>query len=473
MKGHIKNVKSGKVDIISYTEETLKECEDINKEYNFFTTIDTNHTLGQAKEIAAAVENKKENPLAGIMISVKDCICVKDMESTASSTILKGYKPLFHATAIARLIDAGAIIIGKTAADEFGFGSFAKNTGPGIPVPVNPINTEHATGGSSGGCGGITKKLGDSRKAHVSLAESTGGSIVCPASFCGVIGFCPTYGAISRYGLIPYANSLDKIGLMATKVDDISPVFEVIKGFDEKDGTSLRTDIPLNIDTSKIKKIAVIKESLREGIDKEIIAQTRKVIEQLKEKGITVDEVSLPKNFKYGISSYYITATCEASTNLSCLSGLRYGVESDKKGKTFRQYFSEIRSKNFSEEAKRRILLGTFARMTGYRDAYYIRASKIRTLIIEEYKEIFKEYDVILSPTMPVVAPKFSEIEKMTPIQHYMMDILTVGPNLAGMPHGTVPSGEKEGMPIGIMGIADHCKEEKLLSFMKIVEELQ
>jgi aspartyl-tRNA(Asn)/glutamyl-tRNA(Gln) amidotransferase subunit A len=468
MKSHIDNINSGKIDIVSYAEESIKECIKIEEEYNYFTTIDKEYTLSQAKSYK---NNKiKDGKLAGVLITAKDCICVKGVESTASSKILKGYKPLIDATVIERLKSEGAIILGKTVSDEFGFGSFSKNTGPGIKVPLNPVNKEHATGGSSGGCAGITKKLDF---IHVSLAESTGGSIVCPASFCGVVGLCPTYGSVSRFGLIPYANSLDKIGIMSKKVDDIAPVFEIIKGFDSKDATSLKREISLNIQESSIKKVAVVKEAMGEGINKEIIKKTSELIEKLKKIGIIVEEITLPINFKYGISSYYITATCEASTNLSCLSGLRYGIEDEKKGKSFRQYFSEIRSKNFSEEAKRRILLGTFARMTGYRDAYYIKASKIRTLIIEEYKKVFNHYDIILTPTMPVCSPKFSEIEKMTPLEHYMMDILTVGANLAGMPHGTVPFGEKDEMPIGIMGTADHCKEEKLLSFMKLVEGLQ
>lgn len=469
LKEHIKKVKSGEIKLSEYIIEVLDKCNSINKEYSYFNTICEKEALKQAKEIAQKIKDKKAGKLAGLIITIKDNICVRDVESTAGSRILKGYKPLFDATAIERLRNEDAVIIGKTSCDAFGFGSFNTNVGLDFEIPKNPHDKERVTGGSSGGSAGITA-VADF--AHVAIAESTGGSIESPASFCGVIGFCPTYGRVSRSGLISYANSLDKIGIMTKNVKDIAPVLEIISGFDEKDSTSLKQKMNLKSDVKKL-KIGIIKESLDKGIEPEVKEAILKTVEKLKKKGFVCEEVSLPITFKFGVPTYYLISTSEASTNLSCLSGLRYGQEEDPKGKSFSEYFSEIRTKHFNEESKRRIMLGTFSRMAGYRDAYYIKATKIRTKIIEEYKKVFEKYDVLISPTMPVVAPKISEVKKMTPLQNYMMDILTVGPNLTGMPHATIPVGNKSGLSIGLMATTDHLEEGKLLQFLEIIEGLQ
>ena len=438
--------------------KVLEECKAINKEHHYFTVL-------CEKE---ALKKSAKGKLSGLFVTIKDNICVKGVESTATSRMLKGYKPLFDATIVAKLKKEGAVVLGKTSCDAFGFGSFNVNVGLDYKIPTNPFDTNRSTGGSSGGAAGITQKASFS---HVAIAESTGGSIECPAAYCGVIGFVPSYGRISRNGLISYANSLDKIGLMSKKVDELKQVLEVVSGFDPADGTSLKEELDL---TSKKKfKIGLIKEGLGKGVDTGIIQSMKEVVEKLRKKGVVVEEVSLPLTFTYGVAAYYIIAMCEASTNLSCLSGLRYGSELPKKQKSFTNYFTEVRSKHFNQESKRRIMLGTFARMAGYRDAYYIKATKARTKIINEYKKLFQKYDVLLSPTMPTVAPTFKEIDKMTPLQNYMMDQLTVGPNLAGVPHASIPIGEKEGMPVGLMAITDHFKEGTLLSFLKQVEDLQ
>ena len=419
-------------------KEIIKEAREINKKYNYFNYIDEDATGGKGK-------------LSNLPVSVKDCICVKDMESRAGSLILKGYKPVFDATVISRLRKEGVAIIGKTSQDEFGFGSFSTNTDN---IPKNPIDVERSTGGSSGGSGGFTAIT---KYTHVSIAESTGGSIACPAGFCGVAGFTPTYGVVSRYGLIDYANSLDKIGVMAKKVNEIKPVFDIIRGYDEKDSTSLKLD--LNKD-EKIKKIGVIKETL--NVDEKI---KDAILSKLKD----YEEVSLPLVEKYGVTAYYIIALSEASTNLAKYSGLRYGESLDLKG-NYNEYFSDVRSKFFSTESKRRIILGTFARMAGYRDAYYLKAMKVRNLIIQEYKKAFKKYDVLISPTMPIIAPKFSEISKLTPLENYMMDIMTVGPNLAGLPHLSVNAGFIGKMPVGLMVIGNHLDDNKVLKFGEKIE---
>ncbi len=447
---YLKDVKSKKVSVVKTVKGILDEIHDINKEYHYFNTISEDLAIKQAE----AIEKNPTGSLAGLPISVKDCICVKGIESTAGSKILKGYKPLVNATAVQRCIDEGAIIIGKTSQDEFGFGSFSTNVGIGFDVPKNPHDKSRVTGGSSGGAAGFSAIT---KFPHVALSESTGGSIASPASFCGVAGFCPTYGLVSRYGLIDYANSLDKIGVISKETDSCELVFDVIAGHDPKDSTSLNKK---QVD-GKIKKIAIIKESLDvEGSVKDSI------LKKVNELGHEYETISMPLTFKYGIPTYYIIATSEASTNLAKFCGMRYGFSLPVKG-SFNEYFSEVRSSAFGQEAKRRIILGTFARMAGFRNAYYLKAMKIRTKIIEEYKRAFKKFDVLVSPTMPLVAPKFSEIAKLTPLQNYMMDVLTVGPNLAGLPHISVNAGSIDKIPLGIMFIADHLKDKQLFKIAR------
>ena len=422
--------------------------------------------MQQAKQIKKDPRGK----LAGLPVSVKDCICVKDVESRAGSKILTGYKPVFDASVIEEIKKEGAIIIGKTAQDEFGFGSFSVNVGKGMDVPLNPFDKQRSCGGSSGGSAGITQKASF---PHIAIAESTGGSIECPASFCGVTGFCPTYGRVSRYGLIDYANSLDKIGPMAKTVEETALMLNVIAGHDKNDSTSINkpTEDYLSLLKKPIKgmKIGIIKEAFEEGVDKEVRKKVEEAIKKLKEKGAKTEQISFPLTSKYTLPAYYIIALSEASTNLARYSGMRYGAHEKLEG-NFNQYFSKVRSNNFTKEAKRRIIIGTFARMAGFRDAYYIKAAKLRTRIIQEYKKAFKKYDCLISPTMPVVAPKFDEIKKLTPLQNYMMDIMTVGPNLAGLPHMSVNVGLKDKMPIGMMLMTDHLEEGKLLQIGKRLE---
>lgn len=465
IKDYIKKVQSGEIDIVEKTKEVLASLEKVNAEYGYMNTISKELALAQAEVV-------KKNPtgkLAGVFISTKDSIVVKDVETTGGSAILKGYKPVFNATAVQKLIDEGAIIIGKCSQDEFGFGAFSTNIGHGLQKPLNPFDKERACGGSSGGSGGISQKADF---VHVSLGESTGGSIVNPASFCGVFGLCPTYGKNSRYGLIDYGNSLDKIGPMSTNLEALSLVQDVMAGFDELDSTSLNEPVEpivgeLSVDVKGI-KIGIIKEAFADGTNVEVFKANMDAIKKLEEKGAIVEEVSLATTIKYGIPTYYIVGTAEASTNLAKYAGLRYGASDNVVGKSFNDYFTGVRTENFGLEVKRRIMLGTFTRMAGYRDAYYIKALKVRTKIINEYKELFSKFDVLISPTVPFVAPKFSDIDKMSPLQHYMADVMTVGPNLAGLPHMNIPVGfDKDGMPIGMMVTADHNGEGKLIQVAK------
>ncbi|MBI2543379.1 MAG: Asp-tRNA(Asn)/Glu-tRNA(Gln) amidotransferase subunit GatA [Candidatus Aenigmarchaeota archaeon] len=402
--------------------------------------------------------NSKKGKLSGIAISVKDNICTKGMETTAGSKILSGYIPPFSATCVEKVIVAGGFILGKTAMDEFGFGTFSVNCAYGIPK--NPLDTSRSCGGSSGGASCITA-VADF--PHVALAESTGGSISCPASFTGTVGLTPTYGRVSRWGLIDYANSLDKIGCIGKTVHDVALLLSIISGHDSFDSTSLNLpseDFTKYGKSIKGMKIGVPKEYF-EGVDEKITKVVWQAIKKLESLGASYQEVSLPHT-KYALPSYYIIAVSEASTNLARYSGMRYGLHQELKG-NFDEYFSSVRSNGFGEEAKRRIILGTFARMAGYRDAYYLKALKVRTKVIEDFKMAFKNFDVLAAPTMPVVAPRFDEIKRLSPIETYMMDVLTVAPNLAGIPMISVPAGKVNGLPVGLHLMGDHLQEKKIL----------
>jgi aspartyl-tRNA(Asn)/glutamyl-tRNA(Gln) amidotransferase subunit A len=399
--------------------------------------------------------------------SVKDSICTKDMPTTAGSQILSNYTPRFDATVVEKLKKAGGVCVGKTAMDAFGFGSFSVNVGLDKKVPKNPLDEERVCGGSSGGAAGAVAALGEN---HIALGQSTGGSIACPAAFCGVVGLTPTYGRVSRYGLLSYANSLDKIGPITKTVQKSAEILEIISGADGKDATCVEKEKGFSEDIGRDisgLKIGIISEAFGEGVDTEIAESVRHAAGMLGE----VEEVSLPITMKYGVSTYYLIALTEASTNLAKYCGLRYGKEGSPEGVSFNDYFSSVRSENFNKETKRRIILGTFARMAGYRDAYYLKAMKVRQLIIDEYKKLFEKYDVLISPSMPVIAPRFDEVENMTPMQQYMMDILTVGPNLAGMPHISIPCGKKDGMPIGMLIIGDHWNEKRIIQVANYYEK--
>ena len=473
MQEFIKKIRNNEIDIVEHTHKVINECKKINKEYNYFNVISEDLALQQAKELHKKIKNNDKNiknkKLLGVMVSVKDGICVKNVESTAGSKILKGYKPLFDATVIKRVKDAGGIIIGKTSQDEFGFGSFNVNVGLGFEIPKNPFDKQRSCGGSSGGAAGLSQVA---EFPHIALGESTGGSIVEPASFCGVFGLCPTYGRISRYGLIDYANSLDKVGPLGKSLQAVALLLETISGFDRNESTTINKPIDNYTDfiNKKIKnmKIGIIKEAFVD-IDKKIDKKINEGVDKLEEIGVKTEEISLKLPIKHGLATYYILATSEASTNLAKYCGMRYGV-SDKLEGNFNEYFTKVRSDNFGPEAKRRIILGTFARMSGYRDAYYIKATKIRTKIVDEYKKMFKKYDALISPTSPILPIKFSEIEKLSPLQHYMMDIMTVSPNVAGLPHLNVPVGFVGKSPVGMLITADHLEESKLIQLGSVFD---
>ena len=405
-------------------------------------------------EIAQDLQEMNEYP-PKFHFSAKDNICATGFQARAGSKILEGYRPPFDATVIRKMREANGILIGKTNMDEFGFGTFCTNSAFGIPL--NPHGMERTCGGSSGGAAAITALL----DKHVALAESTGGSISCPASFCGVIGFTPTYGRVSRYGLIDYANSLDKIGLVTRSAADLKRFLPIISGPDKRDPTSC-VQPELRLDGPQVKSVAIPEEALQ-NLDPTVLRAFEAALDKLMGMGIEAHRVSMP-SLGFALAAYYVLATSEASTNLARYKGMLFGVRGGQIDKSFNDYFSEVRSANFGKEAKRRVLLGTYTRMVGFRDRYYLKALAVRQLIIKEYQGLMERDDLIITPTMPFIAPRFTEIAKMKPLEVYQADFLTVPPNLTGMPHISLPCGYQDGMPIGMQLVAPHWEERRLLN---------
>lgn len=444
------------MDTVESVEKSIEEMKKINEKYLCFITTSEDHARKKAKELA---KSKKKGKLHGLIISVKDNICTKGIKTTAGSAILANYIPPYNATVIERIESEGGVLIGKTSMDDFGFGTFNVNVGNGMPIPKNPQDISRSTGGSSGGSGAATAAFSSN---HLSVSESTGGSITAPAAFCGVVGFTPTYGRVSRYGLIDYANSLDKIGTMGKTVSEAETLARIMFGKDPKDETS--EDI-IEKPAKKVKKIAIIKEMLH-GVDERVLKQFWSVVHNL---GLEVEEVSFPV-IDFSVASYYIIATAEASSNLARYTGMRYGAQEEIHG-SFNEHFTSIRSKYFSPEEKRRIILGTFVRTAGYKDKYYLKALKIREKIKHDFEVLFHKYDALLSPSMPVIAPRFDEIAKLKPIEIYALDSCTIPPNLALLPHLSIPSGKISGMPVGLQLTCNSLEENTLFDLGKEVEK--
>ena len=386
--------------------------------------------------------------------SAKDNLTSHDFETRAGSKILKGYRPPFDAHPISLLREGRGLLIGKTNMDEFGFGSFSVNSAHGIPL--NPFDSDRSCGGSSGGAACATALI----DGHVALGVSTGGSISCPASFCGVMGITPTYGRVSRYGLLDYANSLDKVGVLARNSADLERHLRGIAGPDARDPTSC-VQGELRKENRAVKSVAIPRDAL-EGVSAEVAGAFEKAVDMLRDElSLKIEYIDTP-SFRFAMPSYYVLATSEASTNLARYCGLRYGVQSEEINEHFDQYFARIRSENFGREAKRRILLGTFARMVGFRDRYYMKALQVRELIIQEYQRAFRDHDLVLTPAMSFTAPRFDQIDDMDILELYQADYLTIPPNISGMPHLSLPCGYSHGLPVGMQLVADHWQEDLL-----------
>jgi len=441
--------------------DALDRIEKDNERLNAYITINRESALNQAAAMDADIQNAiKQKPLAGVPVAIKDNMCLTGVRTTCASRILGNYVPPYTATAVKKLEEAGAIILGKTNLDEFAMGSSTENSAFG-PVR-NPFNEELVPGGSSGGSA-VTVAAGH---VPVSLGSDTGGSIRQPASFCGVIGLKPTYGRVSRYGLVAFASSLDQIGPFATNVRDAARMLQVISGHDRHDSTSANVAVPdypdaLNGDIKGL-RIGVPPECFGEGLDPEVKEKVEAGIRKLADRGAEIVEVSLPHT-KYVIAVYYIIATAEASSNLARYDGVRYGFRAEE-SRTLSEMYRKTRDEGFGAEVKRRIMLGTFALSSGYYDAYYEKAQRVRSMLVNDFAEAFKKCDVIATPTAPTPAFKVGE-KSNDPLAMYLGDIYTVTINLAGVPAISVPCGQSSaGLPIGLQLIGDHFDESRLLN---------
>lgn len=459
VRDFVENVRAGSIRVEDFVAKFIEEAKSINDSYHYFSVFCEELALETAKELDKKIaRSEAKGSLLGVPVSVKDCLWVKNVESASSSAILKGFKPFSHSEAVRRAVAEGAVPIGKTVQDEFGLGSFCVNVGRGFSIPKNPFDDEYCCGGSSGGAAGFARKISF---PHVAISESTGGSIVNPASFCGVAGFCPSYGRISRYGLIDYANSLDKIGAIGKKIDDADLLVRAMTGKDVRDNTSVN----FSDESCGVKTIGIVRQAF-DLCEAQVKSEIMKAVDALPFEKKFVD---LPVSFKFGISAYYVLASSEASTNLAKYSGMRYGASLPLEG-DFNKYFTGVRSEFFGDEAKRRIVIGTFARMAGFRDAFYLRAAKVRTLIVNEFRQAFEGVDAIVYPTMPITAPRFDKISRLSPLEHYRMDVLTIPPNLAGLPHATVPVDLVNDLPVGLLAIGPLFNDSAVVEVCKHAE---
>ncbi len=460
-------LKKRQIRAVEIVERYLSIIEEKNSKLNAFISVNE-RALEEAKRVDESISRGEAiPPYAGIPIAVKDNINIKGMETTCASEILKGYIATYDATAVRKLREKGFIFIGKTNMDEFAMGSSTEFSSFG--PSRNPHDPERVAGGSSGGSAVAVA----SGMAQAALGSDTGGSIRLPASFCGVYGLKPTYGRVSRYGLVAYASSLDQIGPIARNVEDIAILLSVISGWDENDSTT--STMPVsdffeyifeNRDRETY-RIALPEEYWGEGLSIEV----RKVLEEflgfLKMNLFKIEKVSLPHT-KYAIPSYYIIAMAEASSNLGRFDGVRYGRRVE--GRTFREMIENTRGEFFGEEVKRRVLIGTFVLSAGYYEDYYLKAQKARTLIINDFKNIFREYDFVLAPTSPTLPFRIGE-KIDDPLKMYLSDIYTVSPNLAGLPALNIPVGFSNGLPVGIQLIGNYFSENRMLKFAYFVEK--
>lgn len=452
------DITTGTINCVGLVNNYLKRIEE-KKELNAFLEVFSEEALSKAVEVDRKIKEGKAGRLAGMVIGIKDVICYKDHKVSGSSRILKGFTSLYTATALQRLLDEDVIVIGRLNCDEFAMGGSNENSAYGNVL--NPINTEFVPGGSSGGSAAAVK----AGLCHATLGSDTGGSIRQPASYCDIVGIKPSYGRISRYGLMAYASSFDQIGPLTNSVEDAALLLEIMAGQDEYDSTV--SSEPVAAYTKLLNKkdkqrFAYIKECLEsDGVDPEIKIRMQEIIDELKKDGHTVEAVSFPL-LEYLVPTYYVLTTAEASSNLSRYTGVLYGQRSPKSNDTNSTYFSS-RSEGFGKEVKRRIMLGTFVLSAGYYDAYYAKAQKMRRRILDITTEILVDYDFILLPTAPKTAFRFGE--NTDPVAMYLEDIFTVQANLTGLPAISLPVGQhSNGMPFGIQLIGRKFEEGNLLA---------
>lgn len=452
-------IKKNEVTVKEAVEAVLDNIEKKEDTYHCYVTVDREGALKQAEEIQKKInDGTLSGPLAGVPVAIKDNMCTEGLLTTCSSKILYNFVPTFTSEAVLNLQKAGAVILGKTNMDEFAMGSTTETSAYG--VTRNPWNPEHVPGGSSGGSAAAVA----AEECFYALGSDTGGSIRQPASFCGVVGLKPTYGTVSRYGLIAYGSSLDQIGPLCKDVTDCATILEAIASHDSKDSTSVeRLDTDFTsalVEDVKGMKIGIPRDYFGEGLNPEVKEAVLRAAEVLKEKGAIVEEFDLSL-VEYAIPTYYTIAAAEASSNLERFDGIKYGYRTEEYQGLHNMY-KKSRSEGFGAEVKRRIMLGSFVLSSGYYDAYYLKALRVKALIKKAFDEAFAKYDVILGPVAPTTAPKIGE-SLSDPIQMYLGDIYTISINLAGLPGLSIPCGtDSKGLPIGMQLIGD-CFEEKNL----------
>lgn len=453
-------IKKHEVTVKEAVEAVLDNIEKKEDTYHCYVTVDREGALKQAEEIQKKIDDGTlSEPLAGVPVAIKDNMCTEGLLTTCSSKILYNFVPTFTSEAVLNLQKAGAVILGKTNMDEFAMGSTTETSAYG--VTRNPWNPEHVPGGSSGGSAAAVA----AEECFYALGSDTGGSIRQPASFCGVVGLKPTYGTVSRYGLIAYGSSLDQIGPLCKDVTDCATILEAIASHDSKDSTSVeRQDTDFTsalVEDVKGMKIGIPRDYFGEGLNPEVKEAVLKAAEVLKEKGAIVEEFDLSL-VEYAIPTYYTIAAAEASSNLERFDGIKYGYRTEEYQGLHNMY-KKSRSEGFGAEVKRRIMLGSFVLSSGYYDAYYLKALRVKALIKKAFDEAFAKYDVILGPVAPTTAPKIGE-SLSDPIQMYLGDIYTISINLAGLPGLSIPCGrDNKGLPIGMQLIGDCFKEKNLI----------
>ena len=455
-----RKIKEKEVTVEEAVTAALDAIEKREAEVHSFVTVDREGALKRAKEVQAKIDaGELTGPLAGVPVAIKDNMCTKGLLTTCSSKILYNFVPTYTAEAVLNLEKAGAVILGKTNMDEFAMGSTTETSAYG--VTKNPWNTGHVPGGSSGGsCAAVAAE-----ECSYALGSDTGGSIRQPSSFCGVTGIKPTYGTVSRYGLIAYGSSLDQIGPIAKDVTDCATILEAIASHDVKDSTSVqREDYDFTtslVDDVRGMKIGIPRDYFGDGLDPEVKAAVLGAAKKLEEKGAIVEEFDLSL-VEYAIPAYYVIACAEASSNLARFDGVKYGYRTEQYDGLHNMY-KKTRSEGFGAEAKRRIMLGSFVLSSGYYDAYYLKALRTKALIKQAFDKAFEKYDVILGPAAPTTAPKLGA-SLSDPLKMYLGDIYTISVNLAGLPGITLPCGtDQSGLPIGLQLIGDCFAEKKII----------
>jgi aspartyl-tRNA(Asn)/glutamyl-tRNA(Gln) amidotransferase subunit A len=456
-----KKIKAGEVSVAEAAKACMDSIERYDSEYNCFVTVaDREGVMKQAEEIQKKIDNGElTGPLAGVPVAIKDNMCLNGMLTTCSSKILSNFVPTYTSEAVEKLIEAGMVIVGKTNMDEFAMGSTTETSYYG--ETKNPWDKNKVPGGSSGGSAAAVA----AEEVVCALGSDTGGSIRQPASFCGVTGIKPTYGRVSRYGLIAYGSSLDQIGPLAKDVTDCAALLEIISQYDKKDSTSVNRDdndfTGALVDDVKGLKIGLPRDYFSEGLDPDIKDAVYAAAKKLEEKGAIVEEFDLGM-VEYTIPAYYIIAAAEASSNLERFDGVKYGYRTDSYTDLHNMY-KKSRSEGFGPEVKRRIMLGSFVLSSGYYDAYYVKALKAKALIKQAYDKAFEKYDIILGPVAPTTALKMGE-SLSDPIKMYLGDVYTVPVNLAGLPGISLPCGyDRDGMPIGLQMVSDAFNEKTII----------